>query len=180
MRRLLILLLFSFVLVPLHATDPDLGVQRRSPSSFRNVPNDVMKWLQKQKCLIPQVQEVPTPNNLISGEFAAKGQKDWAALCSRNSSSTIVVLWGGKSRCDGVLAESADSLSMQDGGRGKYVYSRMISPIGERQILKRQKAFGGTVPTPLAHQGIDDIFVGKASVTYYCHRGEWRKLQGAD
>jgi hypothetical protein len=29
------------------------------------------------------------------------------------------------------------------------------------------------------HQGIDDMFVGKASVTNYCYQGKWLTLQGA-
>jgi len=130
--------------------------------------------------LIPQAHDVATPNNLIFGGFAAKGQRDWAALCSRNGSSAVVVLWGGKSRCDSVLAEADDSLSMQGDGGGKFVYSRMISRIGKQEILGHQKAYGGKVPSVLDHQGIDDIFVGKASVTRYCHQGEWLALQGAD
>jgi hypothetical protein len=134
--------------------------------------------------LIPQLELSPKyampPNNLISGEFAAKGQKDWAALCSRNGSSSILVLWGGDSRCDGVLADGADSLFMQKDADGIQIYSRAISPVGREQMLKRKEAFGGSVPLPLVHEGIDDAFLGKASVTHYCNRGKWLKLQGAD
>jgi len=181
MRKLLyILLLFSLPIVRVQGADANGDVQRLSPSSFTDVPNRVLQWLRKQGCLIPQAQDVPTPNNLISGEFAARGQKDWAALCSRNGSSAVVVLWGGNSRCDSVLAEADDSWSMQGDGRGKFVYSRMIAPIGKQQILEHQKAYGGKVPSVLDHQGIDAIFVGKASVTRYCHHGKWLALQGAD
>lgn len=161
-------------------------VERLSPSSFPAAPKNVVDWLIKQDCSIPQAEpelgakHATRANNLISGEFAAKGQKDWAALCSRKGSSSIVLLWGGKSGCEVVLAESEDNLSIQKGVGGKWVYSRLISSVGREQILRRQKAFGGTVPSPLEHQGIDDVFVGKASVTYYCHQGRWLTLQGAD
>jgi hypothetical protein len=30
------------------------------------------------------------------------------------------------------------------------------------------------------HQGIDDAFLEKASVTYYYYRGKWLQLTGAD
>jgi hypothetical protein len=44
--------------------------------------------------------EAPLPlTNVISGEFAARGQRDWAALCSANGRSTIHVYWGGPSTC---------------------------------------------------------------------------------
>ena len=181
MRKLLhILLLLSSAVARAQGVNAQADVQRLSPSAFTHAPNRVTQRLRKQGCLIPQAQDVPVPNNLISGEFAAKGQKDWAALCSRNGSSAVVVLWGGKSRCDSVLAEADDSLSMQGDGGGKFVYSRMISPIGKPEILGHQKAYGGKVPSVLDHQGIDDIFVGKASVTRYCHKGKWLDLQGAD
>jgi hypothetical protein len=168
----------------LQGADQTAEIRRLSVSSFPAAPKQVSDWLKTQECSIPQAEvdanHKTTANNLISGEFAAKGQKDWAALCSHNGLSAIVVLWGGESRCGGALAVSADNHSMQTGVGGKWIYSRLISAIGPQQILKRQKAFGGSVPSPLVHQGIDDAFVGKASVTYYCHKGTWLELQGTD
>jgi hypothetical protein len=165
--------------------DNTLKIDRRAPTAFSAAPKHVIDWLRKQECSIPQA-EVPdyhptkTPHNLISGEFAAKGQKDWAALCSRNGTSSIKVLWGGKSRCAGELNEESDINYMQSGVGGKFVYSRLISVVRKQQILERQIAFDGKLPSALEHHGIDDIFVGKGSVTHYCHEGKWLTLQGAD
>jgi hypothetical protein len=40
--------------------------------------------------------------------------------------------------------------------------------------------YGGPKPPPLDHEGISDIFIGKASVVWYWYRDRWLKLQGAD
>jgi hypothetical protein len=42
------------------------------------------------------------------------------------------------------------------------------------------RAYGGPKPPPIDHQGIDDAFLEKASVTFYFHKGNWLQLTGAD
>jgi hypothetical protein len=63
---------------------------------------------------------------------------------------------------------------------GKYIYSREIRPVGRDFIIGHYRAYGGPEPPPIEHQGIDDAFLEKASVTYYYHEGKWLQLQGAD
>jgi hypothetical protein len=59
-------------------------------------------------------------------------------------------------------------------------YSRAISAVGKNHILDYYKAYGGTEPPPIEHQGINDAFAEKASVVRYFYRGKWLELQGAD
>jgi hypothetical protein len=59
-------------------------------------------------------------------------------------------------------------------------YSRAISPVGREFIVRHYVAYGGVKPPPIDHQGIDDAFVGKASVVFYFYRGKWLELTGAD
>ena len=40
--------------------------------------------------------------------------------------------------------------------------------------------YGGPKPPPLDHDGINDMFVGKASVVWYRYQGRWLQLTGAD
>jgi hypothetical protein len=63
---------------------------------------------------------------------------------------------------------------------GNIGFSRGISPAGRDFIMRHYKAYGGPVPPRLDHQGIDDAFLEKASVTYYFYNGNWMKLTGAD
>ena len=59
-------------------------------------------------------------------------------------------------------------------------YSREINAAGKEFIMGHYRAYGGPTPPPIDHQGIDDAFMEKASVTWYFHEGKWMKLSGAD
>jgi hypothetical protein len=50
-------------------------------------------------------------------------------------------------------------------------YSRMIRILGDSELDDRAGLAG---LKPLAHQGIDDRFVGKSSAFFYCNEGKWR------
>jgi hypothetical protein len=45
---------------------------------------------------------------LISGSFAKPGQIDWAAICSRNGESSVVVFWGGSPTSTTILNPTKD------------------------------------------------------------------------
>jgi hypothetical protein len=122
----------------------------------------------------------PKPHNVIKGSFAKKGQIDWAVLCSSNGNSSILVFWGSPAQNVYQHASSPDKDFLQGGGDGRIEYSRMISPVDGANIIRYYKEFGGPKPPPIDHQGIEDSFVGKASVILYYYRGRWLKLTGAD
>src|SRR5689334_20231186 len=70
-------------------------IDRFPPSSFHDLPESFRKILEQRGCAIPQAfQEPQKPNNVIRGEFAQTGQRDWAVLCSKGESSSIVVFLG--------------------------------------------------------------------------------------
>ena len=60
------------------------------------------------------------------------------------------------------------------------VYSREISAVNKRFILRHYRAYDGPRPAPIDHNGIDDAILEKASITWYWHDGKWMQLQGAD
>jgi hypothetical protein len=59
-------------------------------------------------------------------------------------------------------------------------FSRGIKPVGKDFTMRHFKAYGGPTPPQIDHQGIDDAFIEKASVTWYFDGGNWLKLTGAD
>src|SRR5258708_4860795 len=71
------------------------------PDDFQTVPPDVRVQLAKVHCLIPQDVETVMQHNVVSGQFAKKGQQDWAAYCSIEGKSHVVVIWGGPAKCSG-------------------------------------------------------------------------------
>lgn len=155
-------------------------VRRLSPAAFKELPNAVREKLEELGCVIPQTFLGGEPHNVIRGEFARKGQEDWAALCSIERKSSIRVFWGGPVRCEEKFEPVEDLLSLQGVGEGKIGYSSLITPADKNFIERHYKAYGGPQPPVITHQGIDHAFVGKASVVLYCHEGKWLRLTGSD
>jgi hypothetical protein len=156
----------------------DSATVRLSPTAFPELPAGIVRALLSRNCRVPQLRGVNEPHNVVSGEFARPGQKDWAVLCSRAGHSTLLVFWGAMADSVAELASAPDLISLQ--GDGKIGFSRRISVVGREYILDHYREYGGPKPPPIDHDGIDDAFVGKASVVRYYYKGEWLTLTGAD
>jgi hypothetical protein len=160
--------------------EADFQVTLLAPSAFPELPANIRRELERRGCTIPQVRADEKPQNVIEGEFTRKGQTDWAVLCSVNRVSTILVFRNASDRNPLELAREADIDKLQAVGGNAIAYSRAISRVGQEYILSHHRAYGGPKPPTIDHQGIDDAFVGKASVVHYFHAGRWLKLTGAD
>jgi hypothetical protein len=66
-------------------------IRRFKPSEFKSLPEAVVKELEQMGCTIPQSDVETEPHNVIRGEFARKGQVDWAVLCSKEGKSSVLV-----------------------------------------------------------------------------------------
>ena len=160
--------------------EADLQVTRLGPSAFPELPVNIRRELERRGCTIPQVWEDRKPHNVIKGEFIRKGQIDWAVLCSLNRVSLILIFRNASEQNPSELAREADIEKLQGVGGDVIGYSRAISSVGRQFILDHNRAYGGSKPPTIDHQGINDAFVGKASVVYYFHVGKWLQLTGAD
>ena len=157
------------------------AIARLHPAEFPDLPRNLAMDLERRGCTIPQVPIVDGPQqNVIRGQFAKPGQTDWAVLCSVNGASSVLVYWNGSSANPAQIAAGKDDDSLQGWSDGQMVYSRKIEPVGKAYIMDHYRAYGGEKPPPIDHQGIDDIFVGKASVVLYFHQGKWLHLTGSD
>jgi hypothetical protein len=147
-------------------------VRKLKPSDFPALPSQIRRELERRGCSIPQVSiegyEAGEKQNVVSGEFARKGQTDWAALCSRRGQTAIHIFWGGPTKCAGVIGSAPDNAE------------RYIGMADAKYIRAHYENYGGRKPPPLLHQGINDGFAEKGSQVWYCYRGKWRVLQGAD
>ncbi len=159
----------------------DSATLRLPPAAFPRLPKKVVRHLQRRGCTIPQTYLSDEPHNVIGGEFARRGQNDWAVLCSRNGESSILVFWRGSTKSVAEIAKAPDRRFLQTvNGGGKIGFSRMIEAVGRDYIIKHHEAYGGAQPPPVSHQGINDAYVEKASVVRYFYRSRWLELQGAD
>ena len=149
-----------------------------NPEQLKGLPSNIVTELKKMGCLIPQ--GILDHTNAIEGEFAIKGQKDWAVLCSIKGKSHIHIFWGGSIRCPSIIAERSDQENLYEQSRGVWEYDRGLGKVGEKFIMEHYEAYGGPKPPPITHDAIDDRWLEKASVVHYCHEGNWIKLTGAD
>jgi hypothetical protein len=184
------LALWSVIITPIFAQPPQElkheseeaanRIMRLPPTAFRDLSASLVRELQRRGCTIPQTAYTKKPHNVIRGEFLKPGQMDWAVLCSVKGVSAILVFWNGSENHPGVIASMEDRIFLQGPGGDQFYYSRGISPVGRDFIMRHYDAYGGPKPPPIDHQGIDDAFIEKGSVTWYFYRGKWLKLSGAD
>ncbi len=92
----------------------------------------------------------------------------------------MLVFWNGRPTQAAELARRADADFLQGVGPQTIGFSRRITVATREYIRERHRRYGGPTPPPLTHEGINDAFVGKASVVWYLYGGRWLRLTGAD
>ena len=166
--------------VPDEWSRADEQTVRLPPDRFSTLPTSIAARLRDLGCTVPQNIGTKEPHNVITGRFISAGNADWAVLCSRNRSSSILVFVNGSPDSMIELEPGPDRQWLQGGAGGTIEFSRAIAVASPRYIVEHYEAFGGPEPPPLEHDGINDIFVEKGSVVLYWHQGQWLHLQGAD
>src|ERR1700730_15715329 len=166
------------------AAKRDTAIRKLQPADVAELPPAFVEKLNARGCAIPQFGEVGRagesagePTNIIHGEFARHGQEDWAVLCSKGGSSTIVIFWGKTTACPASLARLEDAHYLKRGKDKKVRYSRSIRALGESDLGDRAGIAG---LKSFSHQGIDDRFVGKSSAFFYCSEGKWKIFPAQD
>jgi hypothetical protein len=158
-----------------------LGKIRRLPvEAFPALPTAVAGVLRARNCNVPQPSPEGAPRNAIRGEFFAKGEAGWAVLCSVNNSTALLAFRNNRDTNPDTVATSEDRLYLQGLDGNQIGYSHEITAVDRDFIMRHYRAYGGPEPPPIDHHGIDDAFLGKASVTWYFYQGKWLRLQGAD
>lgn len=184
------LLAANAVMTPAHAADDAAdanGIVRFPPSRARTLlPRDYLRELEQRGCSIPQSvfeSERKRPvDNVITGSFARRGQRDWAVLCSIDGVTHIDIHWGGKTRCSSTLdfVADVDTLAERAESEAPVGYGRGIDAASQKSMREYSDAFNTSVRAPdRTHQGIEDVGE-KASVVWYCVKGTWVRLPGMD
>jgi hypothetical protein len=171
--------------------EKDNAIRKLQPADVAELPPAFVEKLNARGCVIPQFGAVgragntagagdttaDDPTNVIHGEFARHGQEDWAVLCSKGGSSTIVIFWGKTTACPASLARLEDAHYLKRGKDKKVRYSRSIRALGESDLGDRAGISG---LKSFSHEGIDDRFVGKSSAFFYCSQGKWKIFPAKD
>lgn len=183
---ILVLLAIVLLLQPARVPTPqeweaaERAIVRLEPAAFTDLPASVRDDLDRRRCTIPQSDPGTAPHGVIRGRFTSAGRTDIAVLCSVDGASTILVFRGASAADVAQLARSADKDFLQGAGGGRIQFSRVIGVAAPARIREYHKAFGGPALPRLDHDGIEDIFAGKASVIRYWAGGKWLELPGAD
>jgi hypothetical protein len=157
------------------------SIVRLKPAAFPDLPAEVRKDLEKRNCTIPQWAEADEhPNNVVRGRFTSAGSTDVAVLCSVKGVSTVLVFRRGAVSDVAALAPMDDKDFLQVSGPGTFAFSRVLGVAHPEHIRSYYKEFGGPTPPSLDHDGINDVFAGKASIVRYWFRGKWLELTGMD
>lgn len=156
-------------------------IYRLAPAAFPELPNVFRSELEQMGCMIPQLNTGERRWNAIRGQFAVRGQNDWAVLCSRNGTSVILVHWGGPASCPRELVPASDANYLQGIGGGQIGFSRLISRTTHYAVYPGENDTSAAIrQVSLDHDGIDDAFEGKASRVLFCLGGTWITYSGAD
>ena len=140
-------------------------VRYLSPAAFPELPSPVVRELESRKCLVPQYRKTWKATdriNVVRGEFAKAGQKDWAVVCSTPASMSLLVFWNSSSTG---LAEV--SLDAEDG----YLLSGSIP---KETLLERYK---DKLPA-VDHDAVGITGGDDRTIIRYFHEGKWIQLGG--
>ena len=154
---------------------------RLKPAAFSELPVAVRQELERRGCEVPQTFSNKAPHNIVRGRFTNAAQMDIAVLCSKEWFTAVLVFRGGSTAAVAELARRPDADFLQVVGSGGVVgYSRALGVANPKYIREHSARYRGPKPPPLDHEGINDIFVEKASVVWYWYDGRWLEIQGAD
>jgi hypothetical protein len=135
--------------------------------------------LERRSCRIPQTPSGGRWQNIVTGRFTGARALDWAALCSRDGHSRILVYPNGVVLGVLELARESDRGYLQQDADA-IVFSRQISAASPAYIrVKNHPTLVPGLPR-FDHDGINDAFAGKASTVWFRSAGRWIKLLGAD
>lgn len=151
-------------------------IRRLPPSAFGHVPKWVADNLVARGCAIPQPFGAREPSNLIRGQFAHNGEWDWAAICSKEGKSRVVVLWAGPAACpDNVWGPIEDAGRLEAMATGEIGYDFSIARIRPDQIRKDMRNWESSPEEKLnliSHEGIE-LPSPKEDDIEYCLSGKW-------
>jgi hypothetical protein len=163
------------------ATAGPQQIARLSPDAFPEVPAAVRSELQRRDCGVPASFSSRRPENVVRGSFFRQGQIDVAVLCVQSDTSVILVFRGsGTSQIDELERRPNATYFQTIDAEGRTRFSRAIAVASPAQIRTQQARYGGPLPKLLDHDGIEDIFLEKASTIWYWQDGKWLPLTGSN
>jgi len=163
-------------------TRAEKAIVRLPPSAFRELPRTVRSDLVSRRCSVPQTSTEAAQHNVVHGSFLDRASDDWAVVCSRGDSSSVLVYHQG--RLVASLGTAPDLAYLQSGLPGSprgIGFSRLVRALDPRAIRARAgDRLGDQAASRIDHEAIEDVFLDKASTIWYFTGGRWRRIRGSD
>ena len=126
----------------------DIETVRLAANLFPDLSADVVSDLSPQDCMVPQPWLAAEPANVVYGRFLEPGQIDAAVLCSIGRVSSILLYRGNSTdHAAELVATMADSVYLQDVGRGRMGFSRQIG-VADSEPVRDKLTSLGRLETP--------------------------------
>jgi len=171
-------------LLPLQSAEEfaraDAVTRRLPPSAIPGIPAGVRRTLERRGCTIPQWYGGDAPHNAARGAFTAASSIEWAVLCSRAGTSSILVVAERSGTIVADFASRRDISFLQSSPWG-IIFSRWIgrgTSENVRTLMTHEE--NKQVRVSVKHDGIHDAFVDKYSVVWYWDGKSWLRIQGSD
>ncbi len=139
---------------------------RTLPLSSFQLPEKVTSLLETSGCSVAQTDLVPSPNNVVKGEFAKRGQQDWLVLCWNGYQNVPLIVWGGNLSCDSPFARDLGRFVKTDQLKATIVPELEAAP-----EVKDPRMEGD-------HQWIRIRWSPFTTLFYSCDDGRWTKHSG--
>jgi hypothetical protein len=149
-------------------------------ASFPQIPMVIQSVLSDRNCLIPQTYEAHRPENVIQGSFERAGSSDWAVLCSRHGTVSLLVFFGSDPEHPFTLATAPETEKLQvHDPTGVLGFNWGIDPASPEQVREAQ---AGMYPRPpkVSHFAVADSIVEHSTEYHYYSNGAWTLLPTPD
>jgi len=154
---------------------PALDTMLLPPAYFRKMPKDIVRFLERENIMIPQVSWGGAARNCISGEFYTQGKTDWAVLCYEDGNSFVLVFKDGKTdRVEKILEQQTKIESLISPETGFSWALSVADTTVMREVLATDEKMEPAAKAATIHQGLVHADVGDANYIYYHYKDKWQ------
>ena len=152
--------------------------KRVSPDAYAGIPSTIREELKTRHCELPETQHWDQIRlNIVEGQFATDGQKDWAAICiAPDGTIRALIFWAKAEPCSSEITTGWPMKSHFPPGSAGSLY---LLRADRKQIVSYRKFFGDKSKNLVVHDGVE-VGGEEASMIYYCSQGKWVELTGND
>jgi hypothetical protein len=144
------------------------------PSSFPNLPANVVDVLNRRGCMIPQTYEAHHPENVVHASLERAGSQDWALLCSAKSTVSLMVFFASAPESPMILVATPETERLQVHGASQALgFDWGIDPASPERVHEAQIGLERRPPPP-DHDAIANSVIDQRTAYYlYSKTGKW-------